>query len=395
LLALGDNTISATVTNTSNRPLLGVGGSLQVTSRNDDGLLQSRPVSGGAVVLLPRHSTTLRWRVDVPLDAPATDYGVIAQASWLGGRTQGYGSSAVPAPLTATLTPPVVQVDAGASGHSTLRVTSAAGAPVQVSWQATPPAGSGVTVTPASGSFTVPTGRTSTAALTATAGPNPGATAVPITLTATGGGQTVPLSTATLSVSVPYPNFPAAYGTIAITDDSDINPSGLNGGIDGDGSSLSAQQLAGIGITPGGTVSHGGFTFGWPASASGQPDNVLADGQTIELTGSGHALGLLTTGTYSPPAGTITVTYTDGTAATASISDPDWQAAPPAGSDVAITTTYHNYTGSGRVNRNAYLYLHTVTLDPTKTVASVTLPTIGDHTTGGTPALHVFGLAIA
>jgi hypothetical protein len=36
-----------------------------------------------------------------------------------------------------------------------------------------------------------------------------------------------------------------------------------------------------------------------------------------------------------------------------------------------------------------------VPLDPAKTVESVTLPTIGDHTTGGTPALHVFGLAIA
>ena len=80
---------------------------------------------------------------------------------------------------------------------------------------------------------------------------------------------------------------------------------------------------------------------------------------------------------------------------TATISDPDWQAAPPAGSDVAVTTTYHNWTGSGRVNRNAYLYLHTVALDPAKSVASVTLPTIGDHTVGGTPALHVFGLAIA
>jgi hypothetical protein len=90
----------------------------------------------------------------------------------------------------------------------------------------------------------------------------------------------------------------------------------------------------------------------------------------------------------------VTVTYTDGSTATASITDTDWQAAPPAGSDVALTTTYHNWTGAGRVNRNAYLYFHVVQLDPGRTVASVTLPVIGDHTTGGTPALHVLAIAI-
>jgi hypothetical protein len=47
------------------------------------------------------------------------------------------------------------------------------------------------------------------------------------------------------------------------------------------------------------------------------------------------------------------------------------------------------------VNRKAYLYFHAIPLDPGKTVASVTLPGIGNHTTGGTPALHVFAIAIA
>jgi glycosyl hydrolase family 20 len=393
LHALGDNTISATVTNTGDAPLLGVGGSLQVTSRDDNGDLGARPASGPIPVVPPHTSTTLHWRVDAPLDAPATAYGIVAHVTWRGGHTEGYGASTLPAPITASLTPAALQLDAGASGRSTLRVESTAGAPVQVAWQATPP--SGVGVAPATGSLTVPAGGAASAVLTATAGSTPGVANVPITLSASGGGQTVPISTATLAVSVPYPNFAAAYNSVAVTDDSNINPAGLNGGIDGDGSSLSAQQLAGIGVTPGGPVSHGGFTFAWPAPAAGQPDNVLADGQTIQLSGSGHTLGLLTTGTYTPPPGTLTVTYTDGTTTTATISDPDWQAAPPAGSDVAITTTYHNWTGAGRVNRNAYLYLHAVPLDPAKTVASVTLPAIGDHTTGGTPALHVFALALS
>ena len=69
--------------------------------------------------------------------------------------------------------------------------------------------------------------------------------------------------------------------------------------------------------------------------------------------------------------------------------------APPAGSDVAITTTYHNWTAAGRVNRNAYAYFHALPLDPAKAVASITLPAIGDHATSGTPALHVFAVALS
>ena len=51
--------------------------------------------------------------------------------------------------------------------------------------------------------------------------------------------------------------------------------------------------------------------------------------------------------------------------------------------------------GAGRVNRNGYIYFHAIQLDPSKTVASVTLPVISDHTTGGTPSLHIFAMAIA
>jgi hypothetical protein len=285
-------------------------------------------------------------------------------------------------------------VAAGDSANATLKITSTAAASIEASWQAASPSGSDVTVRPDAGTVEVPAQGSASATLTAAAGGHPGVTSIPVEVTATGGGATVAANSPTLRVSVPYPDLASAFDNVAITDDADINPASLNGGIDGDGSSMSAEQLSSIGITPGATITHGGVTFAWPAAPTGQPDNVLADGQVVQISGSGQALGLLTTGTYFPPAGTVTVTYTDGTTTSGSIDDTDWQAAPPTGSDVAVTTTYHNWTGAGRVNRNAYIYFHKIPLDLSKTVASVTLPAIGDHATGGTPALHVFAIAI-
>lgn len=392
LSALSDDSVTATVSNTGDAAITGLSGTLQLASANDDGLLSTNPQAVSIDALPPHQTATLSWRVVAPLSAPAATYDIVARLTWNGGgHTEGYGASALPAPIGATLTPARVQLPANSSGTSTLTVNNTAGIPLHVTWQ---PTGSAVTVTPTGGTVTVPAGGAAGVVLHVT-GSTPGVTSVPIALTASGGGQTIPAGTVTLAVVVPFPSFAAAFDNIGITDDSNISPPGLSGGIDGDGSSLSAQQLAGIGITPGGTVSQGGVTFTWPDVPAGQPDNVLADGQVIELAGTGHTLGLLTTGTYFPPPGTLTVTYTDGTTTTATISDTDWQAAPPAGSDVAITTTYHNWTGAGRVNRNAYVYFHAVPLDPTKTVASITLPTIGDHTTGGTPALHVFAVALS
>lgn len=406
LHALGDNTVTATVTNNGDVPLQNVRSTLTVTSLLDEGTLTAQPVDSTSIAALPPHqSARVTWQVAAPLDAVTGSYAFVARAQWspappvagLAG-TEGYATSALPAPVAAQLAPENVQVTKGKSAQATLTVTSTAGAPLQITWTAAPPDGSGVSISPDHGTFSVPAGGSATATLSAAADGTPGVTAVPITVSASGGasngGRTVTVATPVLHVSVPFPNVAAAFDNVGITDDSDINPDGLNGGLDGDGSSMSAQELSGHGLTPGAAFTHGGVTFTWPDAPAGKPDNVLADGQVIQLSGSGHTLGLLTTGTYFPPAGTVTVTYTDGSTTTGTISDTDWQAAPPAGSDVAVTTSYHNWTGAGRVYRNGYLYFHAVQLDPAKTVASVTLPVISDHTTGGTPSLHVFAVAV-
>ena len=70
---------------------------------------------------------------------------------------------------------------------------------------------------------------------------------------------------------------------------------------DGGGLSFSKQALAAAGVTAGGTISHGGLTFTWPAQAgTGSADNTVAAGQTIAVSGSG-TLGFLVSA--SPPPG--------------------------------------------------------------------------------------------
>jgi hypothetical protein len=404
LHALGDDTVTASVTNNSDVPLLDVRARLTLTSLLDEGRLVARPLRATTDALPAHRSVRLSWRVDVPLDAVADTYAVEAHATWRAGppsasgitAAAGYATTTVPTAVRAQFMPPTLQVTKSETAQSRLTVTSTAGAPLQVDWTAAAaPKGSGIMIIPDQGSFTVAADGTESATLVAATDGTPGVADIPVTITVASDAQSTRVAAPTLHVSVPYPNLRSAFDNIGITDDSDINPPGLDGGLDGDGSTMSAQELAEHGITPGASLQHGGVTFTWPDVPPGRPDNVLADGQIFQLSGSGHTLGLLTTGTYFPPAAQVTVTYTDGTTTSGTVGDTDWQAAPPSGSDVALTTSYHNWTGTGRVNRNAYLYFHAIALDPGKTVASVTLPVIGDHTTGGTPALHVFAIAIA
>jgi hypothetical protein len=53
----------------------------------------------------------------------------------------------------------------------------------------------------------------------------------------------------------------------------------------------------------------GGTTCTWPAT--GGPDNVIADGQIIDVSGSGTELGFLGAGAFGEASGDGTITYTD------------------------------------------------------------------------------------
>jgi len=130
-------------------------------------------------------------------------------------------------------------------------------------------------------------------------------------------------------------------------------------------------------------------TYGIPIVLS--TVNVVANGQTVALTGSGTDLGILGASQNGTATGTITVNYTDGSSQSFTLNMADWYAnAPAAGSQILTTTSSWNQstpTGAHPVS----VYFASVPLEPGKTVASVTLPSL-PGSFGGTE-MHVFAVA--
>jgi beta-glucosidase len=212
-----------------------------------------------------------------------------------------------------------------------------------------------------------------------------GTTAMHIFAMATGTG--------TPTIGAPYSSLAAAYSNAGISDNS--NPAAAN--FDGTGDSFSAQALA-LGtptpLTPGGQATFGGTTFTWP-SVVGAPDNVIADGQTIDLSGSGTDLGFLGSAAFGAASGTGTITYTDGSTQPFSVVMSDWyNNAPVAGNQIATTTTSWNFSSSTQVPHPVSIYFASVPLQAGKTVASVTLPTVSATVGNGINAMHIFAMAI-
>ena len=203
-------------------------------------------------------------------------------------------------------------------------------------------------------------------------------------------GGTSAQCAATITAVVPSTDLSSSYNNIGITDDDNTDV----GDIDGAGSSLSAQALQAVGVTPGAPVSHNGMVFAWPNVPAGQPDNVVSHGQSFQLSGTGSNLGLLATATYGPATGTGTVTYSDGTTQQFTITVADWYSNPPSGSDIAITMSYRNRPNNTQQTHDIHVFLVKVPLQAGKTAVGVTLPDISASATHGTPALHVFGIAL-
>jgi hypothetical protein len=180
------------------------------------------------------------------------------------------------------------------------------------------------------------------------------------------------------------------YSNTGISDDT--NTSCAN--YDGDGYSYSAQALSAAGLTPGGTVSADGLTFTWPNVASCANDNILAAGQTMLVNGTAGAtkLGLLESSTNGASSGPVTITYTDGTSTTETLSSSDWANGPGANETAVATMTYRNMGSGGSQTITMYVYAATVPIDTSKTVASVTFPNVSNSVGSSTTAMHIFAV---
>jgi beta-glucosidase-like glycosyl hydrolase len=199
-------------------------------------------------------------------------------------------------------------------------------------------------------------------------------------------------SSATASVAVPYSSFADAYDNAGISDDANTSAANLDGG----GRSYSAQALANAtpSLTPGAQVNHDGLTFTWPNAQPGTPDNVVAGGQTIAVSGSGSTLGFLGTADSGTASGNVTITYTDGSTQSVPLSFADWWANSAAGGSDILTSVPYINVGSGQTNQKVSVYAATVPLESGKTVKYVTLPDVSDGAVNGQVAMHIFAVAL-
>ncbi|WP_229691799.1 COG1470 family protein, partial [Sphaerisporangium melleum] len=180
-----------------------------------------------------------------------------------------------------------------------------------------------------------------------------------------------------------------SFSNVGVTDDANTAP----GNFDGNGASISAQALAQAGVTPGGTISKGGVTFTWPDVPAGGPDNAIASGQSIKITGKGKTLGFLLAGTYGAVSGPATIVYQDGTRQTFTLASPDWYGGPRPEGDAAVVAAYQNRQGNQRANTAATIYFAGVALQD-KEVSRVDLPNISPRAASGVATMHIFAMAI-
>ncbi|MFE5562393.1 FG-GAP-like repeat-containing protein [Streptomyces sp. NPDC056544] len=210
-------------------------------------------------------------------------------------------------------------------------------------------------------------------------------TALPLVLSLAAGGLIT--TTATTAHAATHATVREAFNNTAISPDGD--PAAAD--FDAAGRSLSATDLDKAGWRRGTRVTIGATTYTRADVAPGQPDNVLATGQTLAIRGAGNALGFLASATSGPVAAPVTVSYTDGTSAQQTLEVPDWSAGA---TTTAALSLDHRNTPSGQQTSPARLHAVTVPLDPRKTIASVTLPKTGSSAAPGAPALHVFDLSV-
>jgi len=187
-----------------------------------------------------------------------------------------------------------------------------------------------------------------------------------------------------------YSSLAASFNDIGVTADTNTDP----GNWDGGGASFSETALTNAGAGPGASVSSGGLTYTMPSAAASTNDNTVAEGQTIDVSGSGSNIGFLLSASYGPASGSATVNYTDGSTQSVTLNAPDWfSTSAPSGGTVAVNSTYQNRQGNTTYAHTADLFTESFTLTSGKTVASVTLPP-GSALAAGTAAIHVFAISV-
>lgn len=130
---------------------------------------------------------------------------------------------------------------------------------------------------------------------------------------------------------------------------------------------------------------------------------MVAQGQTILLSGSGTTLGFLGAGSPGDESGTGTIYYTDGSTSSFTITLDNYFDKPDTGNDIIATLPYINDSNpataggtAGKRNQTVYVFYTSAAITAGKTVQAVTLPAGGTIPAAGEriSGIHIFALGV-
>jgi outer membrane protein assembly factor BamB len=165
---------------------------------------------------------------------------------------------------------------------------------------------------------------------------------------------------------------------------------------DGAGDSYSSAALGAAGFAPGAHVSVGGVAFTMPTASAGASDNWSQAGQVIPLPADSMGfLGFLGASSGGQASGQATISYTDGSTQTLTLTFSDWTLnggadRPAGGTSIAATMPYAETAAGAKLTETTYLFVTYARLLANKTPLIVALP----GSTGGS-SLHVFAVGVA
>ena len=291
-----------------------------------------------------------------------------------------------------------ILIQPGGTGSLTLGARNLLGQAQDVSWSIT--STGGLTVTPSSGTLLLAAHGDGTRqvsvkapAVSVKAPATEGRQLVTITYRS-GTGAAMPTVTSAIDVAKPGALWPF-FNNAGIASD------GVTGSADFDGYgwAYSSQQLAAVGVTPGGTLAVNGIRFTMSSTELGAFDNIEARGQSIPISATHVSkIGFLGSASNVLPGASIqpTVHFSDGSTQTVTVSLSDWtlgagSATGPAYGNRIVAKTPYRIGADGRSEQvTTYLFEADVALSGGRTVTSVTLPALT-----GNGRFHVFAIGTA
>lgn len=165
-----------------------------------------------------------------------------------------------------------------------------------------------------------------------------------------------------------------------------------SGSLEFSGNSLSRNELAANGVTPGVTLDFDGISFEWPFAPPLQPDHWIPWGQHVDMEGKyAEQISFLGLATNGPSQGTAEVVYRDGSSLRVPVYFSDWTPGSIGeGNTPVLELTKRNNINGTQNNSNVKIFATSPTaLDPTKAIDYVALP--NDVQTG---IMHIFSVGL-